>query len=127
MFRLQLEPSRSEMSRLCLHACAPTSVHVGTTLSLKYAHTHKGPQIPAHKQFLIITAFVEGLLVASTNTGAPSITRRRCEASALLRSDTLLLALRLGDCGDLELMIYDSSEMGRPAMHVETLQGGNLR
>lgn len=71
----------------------------------------------------MVTAFAEGLLVASTNTGAPSITGRRCEAPALLRSDTLLLALRLGDCGDLELMIYDSSETEEPAMHGETLQG----
>lgn len=127
MLRLQLEPSRKrETSRLCLRACAPTSVRVGATLSLNYARTQKVHRSPARKQFLIIAAFVKGLLVAFTNTGAPFITGRRCEASARLRSDTQLLALRLGDRGDLELVIYDSSEMEGPATHVETLQGGEI-
>lgn len=67
---LQLGPSRSTTSCLCLNACTPTSVHVGSTLSLMWSYkrkseanvygkycAHKGPQIPAHKQLLIITAF----------------------------------------------------------------------
>lgn len=121
-FRLQLQPSRSEMSRLCLHTCAPTSVHVGTTLSLKYAHTQtstdSGSRAVPHRHSLC------GGAPRCFHKSRSTIHHgRRCEAPALLRSHTLPLALRLGDGGDLELMIYDSSGMEEPATHVETLQG----
>lgn len=140
---LQLGPSRSETSCLCHNACTPTCVHVGSTLSLMWAYkrkreanvyrryrAHKGPQIPAHKQLFIITAFCRCTPCCfhkyrrTIHHGEWKETLRGFRFPA--HSDTLLLGLWLWDCGDLELMIYDSSEMGKPAMHVETLRGENL-